>query len=298
MSKSAKVSSGTAQARIRHNIPLYLMFLPGAIYLLINNYIPMAGLVIAFKQVNWNKGILKSPWVGFSNFEYLFKTKEAWNITRNTLGYNIIFIILGTVIAIAVAILLNEITSMMLKKTYQTVILLPYLISMVVVSYLVYAMLSSENGFVNLIYEDDWFIGMESEWGLKERELRYLYTGERYRTLAGTKPAIMARIVCMPEFVKNIRLSEACPEDEVTVEIGIHDLFIPQNQGAWIWKLNKSGSEIIQESRFIAKGKLEVFTIAELTQWLFGYALPEQVENVPYGQYIEPFHGVFLDEVV
>lgn len=150
MSKSAKVSSGTVQARIRHNIPLYLMFLPGAIYLLINNYIPMAGLVIAFKQVNWNKGILKSPWVGFSNFEYLFKTKEAWNITRNTLGYNITFIILGTVIAIAVAILLNEITSMMLKKTYQTVILLPYLISMVVVSYLVYAMLSSENGFVNL----------------------------------------------------------------------------------------------------------------------------------------------------
>ena len=150
MSKSAKVSSGTVQARIRHNIPLYLMFLPGAIYLLINNYIPMAGLVIAFKQVNWNKGILKSPWVGFSNFEYLFKTKEAWNITRNTLGYNIIFIILGTVIAIAVAILLNEITSLMLKKTYQTVILLPYLISMVVVSYLVYAMLSSENGFVNL----------------------------------------------------------------------------------------------------------------------------------------------------
>ena len=150
MSKSAKVSSGTVQARIRHNIPLYLMFLPGAIYLLINNYIPMAGLVIAFKQVNWNKGILKSPWVGISNFEYLFKTKEAWNITRNTLGYNIIFIILGTVIAIAVAILLNEITSMMLKKTYQTVILLPYLISMVVVSYLVYAMLSSENGFVNL----------------------------------------------------------------------------------------------------------------------------------------------------
>ena len=150
MSKSAKVSSGTVQARIRHNIPLYLMFLPGAIYLLINNYIPMAGLVIAFKQVNWNKGILKSPWVGFSNFEYLFKTKEAWNITRNTQGYNIIFIILGTVIAIAVAILLNEITSMVLKKTYQTVILLPYLISMVVVSYLVYAMLSSENGFVNL----------------------------------------------------------------------------------------------------------------------------------------------------
>lgn len=158
--------------------------------------------------------------------------------------------------------------------------------------------LKSENGACRLIYEDDWFIGMESEWGLKEREMRYLYTGERYRALAGTKPAIMARIVCMPEFVKPIRLSEDCPEDEVTVEIGIHDLFVPQNQGAWIWKLTKEGSFVSQESRFIAKGKMTVFTIAELTQWLFGYAVPEQVKKMPCGEYIEPFHGVFLDEVV
>ena len=150
MSNSPKVSKATKLARLKHNIPLYLMFLPGALYLLINNYIPMGGLIIAFKQVNWNKGILKSPWVGLSNFEYLFKTKEAWNITRNTLGYNIIFIVLGTVIAIAIAILLNEIKVMAMKKTYQTIILLPYLISMVVVSYLVYALLSSESGFINL----------------------------------------------------------------------------------------------------------------------------------------------------
>ena len=150
MSNSPKVSKATKLARLKHNIPLYLMFLPGALYLLINNYIPMGGLIIAFKQVNWNKGILKSPWVGLSNFEYLFKTKEARNITRNTLGYNIVFIVLGTVIAIAIAILLNEIKVMTMKKTYQTIILLPYLISMVVVSYLVYALLSSESGFINL----------------------------------------------------------------------------------------------------------------------------------------------------
>ncbi len=134
---------------IRRCLPLYLMVLPGALYLIINNYIPMAGLIIAFKRVNWNKGILGSDWVGFSNFEYLFKTKEAWVITRNTLFYNFAFIILGTVMAIAVAILLNEIKLKFLKKTYQTVILLPYLISMVVVSYLVFALLSQENGFIN-----------------------------------------------------------------------------------------------------------------------------------------------------
>ena len=72
--------------------------------------------------------------------------------------------------------------------------------------------LASENGVCRLIYDDDWFIGMESEWGISEREMRYLYTGERYRSLAGTKPAIMARIICLPEFVKAIRLSEECPE--------------------------------------------------------------------------------------
>lgn len=158
--------------------------------------------------------------------------------------------------------------------------------------------LRSENGTCSLIYDDDWFVGMESEWGLKEREMRYLYTGDRYRALAGSKPAIMARIVCMPEFVRSIRLSEDCPEDEVTIEIGVHDLFVPQNQGAWIWKLSKEGSGMTQESRFVSKGRMPVFTIAELTQWLFGYAVPEQVKKMPYGAYIEPFKGIFLDEVV
>ncbi|OUS77314.1 sugar ABC transporter permease [Paenibacillus sp. MY03] len=125
------------------------MMVPGLLYLLINNYVPMAGIIIAFKHINWNSGILGSPFAGLSNFEYLFKTKEAWVITRNTLGYNVLFIVLGTVISIGVAILLNEIRSKFWKKSYQTVILLPYLISMVIVSYLVFAMLSSESGFVN-----------------------------------------------------------------------------------------------------------------------------------------------------
>ena len=130
-------------------IPLYLMFLPGALYLLMDKYIPMSGLIIAFKKVNWRKGILASDWVGFSNFTYLFKTKDAFNITRNTLLYNLCFIVLGTVIAITIAILLNEITSKLFKQVYQTIILMPYLISIVVVSYLVFAMLSSESGFIN-----------------------------------------------------------------------------------------------------------------------------------------------------
>ena len=95
----------------KNAIPIYVMMLPGIIYLLINNYAPMFGLVIAFKKIDWNKGILRSDWVGFDNFRYLFASSEAWIMTRNTILYNLAFIILGTIAAIAVAILLNEITS-------------------------------------------------------------------------------------------------------------------------------------------------------------------------------------------
>ena len=123
--------------------------IPGAVYLIINNYIPMTGIVIAFKQFNYGKGIWGSPFIGFKNFEFLFATKDAWIITRNTLLYNVAFIVLGTACAIAVAILLNEIHSSAAKKIYQTTILVPFLISIVVVSYLVYAFLSTESGFLN-----------------------------------------------------------------------------------------------------------------------------------------------------
>ncbi len=159
--------------------------------------------------------------------------------------------------------------------------------------------LASEGGEVRMVYDDDWFVGMESEWGLKERELRYLYSGERYCSSAGKKPAIMARIVCLPEFMKHIRLMEDCPHEKLILELGVNDLFVPQNQGAWLWKITKEGSELIQESRFISKkSKISVFTIAELTQWLFGYDVPLQVKTLPNWEYIDTFHTVLLDEIV
>ena len=135
--------------RLKAYLPLYLMLIPGAAYLIINTYIPMTGIVIAFEQFNYAKGMWGSPFIGFKNFEFLFKTKDAWIITRNTLLYNVAFIVLGTLCAIAVAILLNEIHSARAKKLYQTTILVPFLISIVVVSYLVYAFLSSDSGFLN-----------------------------------------------------------------------------------------------------------------------------------------------------
>lgn len=129
--------------------PLYVMMLPGIIYIIINNYLPMFGIIIAFKRIDYAKGILASDWIGFDNFKFLFATKDAYIITRNTILYNLAFIILGTIAGVTVAILLNEVVSTFWKKTYQTLLLLPQLISMVIVSYIGYAFLNADNGFLN-----------------------------------------------------------------------------------------------------------------------------------------------------
>lgn len=148
ISKGKGSSSKNTKAVFRKYLPVYLMALPGLLYLFINNYMPLPGLMLAFKNYNARKGIYGSDWIGFKNFRFLFATSDAFIITRNTICYNIAFIIVNTVAAIAVAILLAEMTSR-LKKFYQSVILLPYMISMVIVSYLVFAFLSTENGFIN-----------------------------------------------------------------------------------------------------------------------------------------------------
>ena len=134
---------------VKHYWPLYLMFVPGFVYLFINCYIPMFGIQIAFRRYNARDGIYGSPFCGLDNFKFLFQTNDAWIMTRNTLPYNLVFIILGNVLAIAIAIMLNEITGKKKKQVYQTIILIPYLISMIIVSYLAFAFLSSSNGFFN-----------------------------------------------------------------------------------------------------------------------------------------------------
>ena len=97
-------------------LPLYFLALPSLLYLLINNYIPMAGVIIAFKNINLKEGILNSPWCGFDNFKYLFATKDAFVITRNTILYNLAFIVFGTIFSITLALLLSELRSKKMSK--------------------------------------------------------------------------------------------------------------------------------------------------------------------------------------
>jgi ABC-type polysaccharide transport system permease subunit len=134
---------------------LDFMILPGALYLLINNYFPMAGLFIAFKNIDYRVGILRSPWCGLDNFRFLFKSVDAWLITKNTLLYNGAFIVIGNIVGIAVGLCLANLLSKRLLKTYQTSILLPQLISYVIVAYIGLAFLSNEAGYITKTFFGD-----------------------------------------------------------------------------------------------------------------------------------------------
>ncbi|HEY9575777.1 MAG TPA: ABC transporter permease subunit [Lachnospiraceae bacterium] len=140
----------TKKHLLRKYLPLYLMLLPGIIYLLVNNYGPMFGLILAFKKIDYRLGYFSSPWCGLDNFKYLFSSKDAFVMFRNTLAYNLVFIILGNLLGIVVAISLDAIANKFFKRFSQVIILIPYLLSMVIVSYIVYAFLSGGNGFLNM----------------------------------------------------------------------------------------------------------------------------------------------------
>lgn len=127
---------------------LLLLMLPGVIHLLMIQYMPMFGVVIAFKDYKNRDGIFGSEWVGFENFKFLFGSNTAWNITFNTVFMNMLFIITGTVVALTLALLLNEIYASRLAQVYQFTLFIPFFIGAVIVGYIAYAILSN-NGFIN-----------------------------------------------------------------------------------------------------------------------------------------------------
>lgn len=144
-----KTQAKNIKKRIVKALPLYLMMVPGFIYLIINNYLPMSGLILAFKKIDYSVGILRSPWTGLSNFKYLFSTNDAFIFFRNTILYNLAFILLGNALGVFIAIALDSIRKKFFKRASQVIILIPYLLSTVIVSYVVYAFLSGNTGFIN-----------------------------------------------------------------------------------------------------------------------------------------------------
>ncbi len=136
--------------QLKKYLPFYLMALPACVYFFINNYIPMGGLILAFEKYTVKGGIFGSQKVGLENFRFLFKNADAWIMTRNTILYNVAFIVLGTITSILVAYLLHELKSNVSRKVYQTIILFPGLLSIIIVSYLANALLAGDTGYINM----------------------------------------------------------------------------------------------------------------------------------------------------
>ncbi|KRE69475.1 ABC transporter permease [Paenibacillus sp. Soil750] len=130
------------------NRELLLLATPGILFELVIKYLPMIGLILAFKYFRYDQGILGSKWVGFKNFEFIFKSQDAWRIIRNTLLYNMTYIVLGTLAALVLSILLYEVSGRMVK-VYQTTLFLPYFISLVLVGYIAYGFLEHKSGYLN-----------------------------------------------------------------------------------------------------------------------------------------------------
>lgn len=136
---------------IKRDKYLFLLILPAVVYVFIFSYLPLPGIVIAFKNYNYTQGIFGSSWVGFKNFEYLFQTGAIYRITINTVLYNLAFTAVDVFLEIVIAVILSELHGVRGKKAIQSMLLLPYFISWVVAGAIVYNLLSTEYGLINTI---------------------------------------------------------------------------------------------------------------------------------------------------
>lgn len=130
---------------------LFSMQLPGIIYTIIFLYLPMVGIIIAFKDYKFNLGMFLSPWNGFKNFEFLLESNRFFTLLRNTIGYNLVFILLSRLLCVACALFLYNITNKYVIKFIQSGIFMPFLLSWIVVSYVSYAFLANDLGLINSV---------------------------------------------------------------------------------------------------------------------------------------------------
>ncbi|MBD2843869.1 sugar ABC transporter permease [Paenibacillus sp. IB182496] len=128
---------------------LLLLAGPAIVYFFVFHYLPMVGVVLAFKDYRYHLGILGSEWVGLSNFDFFFRSADAWRITRNTVGYSFLFIVVGNLTAMVVALLLNEIRNKFAMKYYQTTMIFPTFLSWVLISFITYSFLHPTLGLLN-----------------------------------------------------------------------------------------------------------------------------------------------------
>lgn len=157
--KPRKIRTST----FRGNLVFVVFTLPALAYLFVFNYLPLAGSVLAFKDYRYDKGIFGSDWIGWENFEFLLGSNDIWRMTRNSLGYGVLFIIFNTLFALILALLMYELTNKLTLKFVQTSVILPNFLSWIMISFVVYIFLNAQSGVVNTFLEGrgietfDWY---------------------------------------------------------------------------------------------------------------------------------------------
>ncbi len=149
--RQSRVSSWVKE--LRKNKVLFLMLLPSVVLTIVFCYVPMGGLVLAFKSYNYNLGVLKSPWVGFNNFKFFVQSGKLLSLTRNTVLYNATFIITGLFFKMFFAIIISEMITNRYKKFLQSLMILPNFLSWVIVGGMAYSLLNYEFGSINNLLE-------------------------------------------------------------------------------------------------------------------------------------------------
>ena len=134
---------------LRKNRVYLCLLIPAIAYVLIFSYTPMVGVIMAFKRYNFAQGLFDSPWVGLNNFKFLVASNKLWPLTRNTLLYNIAFIVVGIVMEVGFAVIINEMRCKWFKKIFQSFIFLPYFISWVIASAVVQTLLDYDSGLIS-----------------------------------------------------------------------------------------------------------------------------------------------------
>lgn len=149
--KKEQKNSASSKVARRENFHLSLMVIPGVLLFLIFNYLPMAGIVIAFKDYNPNLGILESPWCGLKNFEFFFTSQDAVRVIGNTVMYSLVFLVVDLIAGVGLALMFYNLRSVRALKFYNTVVILPRFMSAVIVAFIVYIVLNPSYGIANQI---------------------------------------------------------------------------------------------------------------------------------------------------
>ena len=147
--KTKRRSGSAASAERKETFHLDLMSLPGVLLLVVFNYLPMIGIVIAFKDYNPNLGIWGSAWNGLDNFKFFFTSQDAARTIRNTLMYSSSFLVLDLLCAVGLALMFYNLRSRRALKFYNTVVILPRFMSPVIIAFIVYIILNPSYGLLN-----------------------------------------------------------------------------------------------------------------------------------------------------